>query len=284
MPYHPYIAFSKPNQRQILLLITGHFLWSGGVLGLNLAGGWFTVALPWWSAGFVALQLYAAAQLLLPALLMQAEKRSRSFYLCWGIILLLSIWLINQLPHFGGWQPFLNAIKSGLLLLIATLIGTALARYVHRLWEIIPIGVAMTLADLSSWLFGPTASFTQQIKQYYLAPEGPPPLIDMVLIKLAFPGSSGLAPVFGLSDWIMVVFFAIVASRFEINDNMIGTSGTKLAQQQRIGCYLPISVVALFFAILLAQTTGLFIPALPLIAVTMPLWYAARFLWKRNRV
>jgi len=82
----------------------------------------------------------------------------------------------------------------------------------------------------------------------------------------------------------MVVFFAIVASRFEINDNMIGTSGTKLAQQQRIGCYLPISVVALFFAILLAQTTGLFIPALPLVAMVMLLWYATRFLWKRSYV
>ncbi|MEA3363053.1 MAG: hypothetical protein U9Q61_07275 [Thermodesulfobacteriota bacterium] len=239
-------------------------------------------ALPWWSSGFLALQLYAAAQLLLPALLLHAEKRSRSFYFFWGISLLLSIWLINQFPSVNSWQPLLTAIKSGLLLLVATLIGTALARYVQRLWEIIPICIAMTLADLASWLVGPTASFTQQIKEYYLAPEEPQPLIDMVLIKLASPGSSGLAPVFGISDWIMVVFFAVVSSRFEVNDNLIGASGETLAQKRKVGRYLPVSVLALFAATLLAQLTGLFLPALPLIALIVLLWYASRYLLLRR--
>jgi len=283
MLHHPFITFSKSNQRLILLLIASHMLWSCAILALWSAGGGIKAASPWWSAGFIALQLYAAAQLMLPALLLHAEKRSRSFYLFWGIALLLSIWLINQLPLVGGWQPLLAVIKSGLLLLVATLIGAALARYVHRLWEIIPICIAMTLADFASWLFGPTASFTQQIKQYYLAPEGPPPLIDMVLIKLVFPGATGLAPVFGLSDWIMVVFFALVAGRFEVNDNLIGTAGETLARNGRIGCYLPVSVVALFAATQLAQLTGLFIPALPLISLLMILWYAARYLRLRRR-
>ncbi|MDX2481241.1 MAG: hypothetical protein QNK24_13025 [Desulfuromusa sp.] len=283
MLHHPFITFSKSNQRLILLLIASHMLWSCAILVLWSTGGWIKAASPWWSAGFIVLQLYAAAQLMLPALLLHTEKRSRSFYLFWGIALLLSIWLINQLPPVGGWQPLLTVIKSGLLLLIATLIGAALARYVHRLWEIIPICIAMTLADIASWLFGPTASFTQQIKQYYLAPEGPPPLIDMVLIKLVFPGSTGLAPVFGLSDWIMVVFFALVAGRFEVNDNLLGTAGETLARSGRIGCYLPVSVAALFAATLLAQLTGLFIPALPLIALLTLLWYAARYLRLRRR-
>ncbi len=35
------------------------------------------------------------------------------------------------------------------------------------------------------------------------------PLIDMVLVKFAhYPGATGLVPVFGVSDWIMVVFAA----------------------------------------------------------------------------
>lgn len=282
MSYHPFITFSKSNQRLILLLIASHILWSGAIIVLWAAGGLLKTALPWWSSGFLALQLYAAAQLLLPALLLHAEKRSRSFYFFWGISLLLSIWLINQFPSVNSWQPLLTAIKSGLLLLVATLIGTALARYVQRLWEIIPICIAMTLADLASWLVGPTASFTQQIKEYYLAPEGPQPLIDMVLIKLASPGSSGLAPVFGISDWIMVVFFAVVSSRFEVNDNLIGASGETLAQKRKVGRYLPVSVLALFAATLLAQLTGLFLPALPLIALIVLLWYASRYLLLRR--
>ncbi len=277
MSYHPFITFSKSNQRLILLLITSHILWSCAILGLWFTGNLIKTALPWWSSGFLALQLYAAAQLLLPALLLHAEKRSRSFYIFWGIILALCIWVINQLSP-NSWQPLLTAVKSGLLLLIATLIGTALARYVRRLWEIVPICIAMTLADLASWLFGPTASFTRQIKEYYLAPEGSPPLIDMVLIKLAFPGSTGLTPVFGISDWIMVVFFAVVSSRFKVNDNLIGASGETLAQKRKVGRYLPVSVLALFTATLLAQLTGLFLPALPLIALIMLLWYMTRYL------
>jgi hypothetical protein len=283
MSLYSYIFFSKLNRRLILLLVASHLLWSVAVFGLWSTGRLIEATEPWWSGVFIALQLYAAAQLLLPALLMHPEQRSRGFYLFWGTTLALSIWLINQLAPVVAWQPLLAVVKSGLLLLAATIIGAALARYVHRLWEIVPVCVVMTLADLASWSYGPTAGFTQEIRQYYLTPEGPPPLIDMVLIKLAFPGQAGFAPVFGISDWIMVVFFAIVARRYEVNDNLIGPSGEKLARQGSIGRYLPVSVVALFVAIILAQATGLFIPALPLIALIMLLWYAARYLLLRQR-
>jgi hypothetical protein len=166
---------------------------------------------------------------------------------------------------------------------VATVTGAALARYIHRLWEIVPICVVMTLADLASWRYGPTAAFTVQIQEYRLAPTGPPPLVDMILIKLAFPGTTTLAPLFGISDWIMVVFFAIVARRHGVNDNLLGAAGEALARQGKIGRYLPISVVALFVATILAQATGLFIPALPLIALIMLLWYAGRHLLLRHR-
>jgi len=276
------MTFSKSNQRQILLLIIGYCCWSFAIFGLSLTGSRVVEYSLWWSTAFMILQLYAAVQLLLPALLLQEEKRSRSFYLFWGGTLLLCIWLINQLPSSTLQQP-LVAIKSGLLMLIATLIGTALARYVHRLWEIIPIGIAMALADLASWMFGPTANFTKELQQYYQDPVGPPPFIDMVLIKLAAPGSGNLVPVFGISEWIMVVFFIVVASRFGINDNLIGASGESLARRRKLGRYLPVSVVALFFALSLAQISGIFIPALPLIALIMFLWYAIRRIWLRYR-
>lgn len=279
----PFMTFSQSNRRLILLLIASHLLWSCALFGLWWSGRLLEAPAPWLSAGFLALQLYAAAQSLLPALLLHPEERSRGFYLFWGLSLALSIWLLNQLNPQYPWLPLLGVLKSGLLLLVATLTGAALARYVHRLWEVVPICVVMTLADFASWLYGPTALFTQKIEAYYLAPEGPPPLIDMLLIKLAFPGSAGLAPVFGISDWIMVVFFAMVARRHRINDNLAGVSGEILAREGRIGRYLPVSVAALFVATLLAQTTGLFIPALPLIALIMLLWYAIRYLRLRRR-
>ncbi len=277
-------SFSKPNRGQIFYLGIGHLLWSCGVFGLWSLAPWFESGSVWLSGIFIALQLYAASQLLLPALLLVPEQRTRSFYFFWGLVLALSVWLINQVPVAESWQPLLLAIKSGQLLLIATLVGAALARYVQRLWEILPICLMMTLADFSSWLYGPTAGFAEQIEKYYRTLEGPPPLIDMVLIKLAFPGDTGLAPVFGISDWIMVVFFALVAHRQEINDNLIGPSGEILARQGRFGRYLPVSVVALFMAVQLAQLTGLFVPVLPLIALVMLLWYAGRYLLLRQSV
>lgn len=276
------ITLSASNRRQLWRMIASHLLWSCAVFGLWMIGQPIEGAAPWWSVGFIALQLWAAAQLLLPALLLHPEQRHRGFYVFWGMTLALSIWLSNQLKPDAVWLPLLTAIKSGLLLLAATLVGAALARYVKRLWEIAPVCLVMSLADLISWRYGPTAGFSRQIQSYYLAPEGQAPLIDMFLVKLASPGSGGLTPVFGISDWIMVVFFAIVARRYQINDNLIGASGETLARQGRIGHYLPISMVALLAVILLAQTTGLFIPALPLMALMICLWYAVRYLLRKR--
>lgn len=279
MSLHPFTRFSRQNRTLIYILVGCHLLWCGVLYLLWGIGQSIESAHPLWSGLFLLLQLFTAAQLLLPVLLLHPEDRSRGFYLFWAFILLASIWLLNQLPS----TPVRAVLQSGLLLLIATLIGAALARYVKRLWELVPICLAMTLADFASWSQGPTALFSEQIRDYYLAPQaGPPPLIDMVLVKLAFPGASKLTPVFGISDWIMVVFFAIVAHHHGINDNLLGPSGEKLAQRRRPGRYLPISVVALLLAIILAQSSGLFLPALPLIALTMLLWYGGRYLKNRR--
>ncbi len=281
MLLHSFTTFSKSNQRMIFLLIASHLVWGCALIGFWSTGRLFETASLLWSGLYLAFQLYAAAQLLLPALLIHPEDRNRGFYLFWGVVLLLSVWLLQQFSPTAAWQPLLNAFQSALLLLVATVTGAAMARYIGKLWEIVPVCLVMTLADFASWLYGPTAGFTQAIQQYYEAPSGPPPLVDMILVKLAFPGASGLLPAFGISDWIMVVFFAIVAARHEVNDNLIGESGEEQARQVRIGGYLPVSVVALFLAMTLAQTTGLFIPALPVIALVMMLWYSLRYLFLR---
>ena len=275
--------FSTRNRWLILLLIAGHLLWSGLVVSLHYAGMLVAKGGPWWDIGFIAVQLFAAAQLLLPALLLQPEERQRSFYLFWAAALAVLTWSFSQLPTGGSWQPVLDAGKAGFLLLTATLIGTVLAQYVKRLWEIVPICLAMTIADFSSWLLGPTAEFSRQIQAYYTAPTGPKPLIDMVLVKFAFPGSARLLPVFGISDWIMVVFFISVADRYQKNDNLLGVAGSTIARQKRLWGYLPIPAVALFGALIWAQSGHLFIPALPLIAGVTLLWHTlgALFSWRQ---
>ena len=283
MSLHPLVSFNRSNRRLILLLFASHLVWCWAVIGLWATGQLSGANLALWSTVFLAMQLYIAAQLILPALLLHPEERSRGFYLFWGGALSLLLWLVHLLPSHGPWQVAVMAFKSAMLLLVATFIGAALARYLNRLWEIVPVCIVMTLADFASWFKGPTSVFVNQIEHYYRTLEGPPPLIDMVLVKLAFPGSASLSPVFGLSDWVMVVFFALVARQHGVNDNLIGGNGESVARRGRIGAYLPVPVVALFLASLLAQATGLFIPALPVIALVMLFLYGMRPMLNRDK-
>ncbi len=282
MSFQQITAFSKHNQHMIAVLFCCHMIWGLALVIFLSVGQRMNPEIPWLPAGFIVLQLYSAAQLLQPALLMQQEKRTRSFYFFWFSVMVLILWLINQISLIGTWQLLLSGIKSGLLLLIGTLIGVALARFVNRFWEVVPICIAMTLADLFSWWLGPTANFAQKIEQYYRTPVGPPPLIDMALIKLAYPGATDLVPVFGLSDWIMVAFFVNVSKRYAINDNLLALSGSGARQEKRFNRYLPVAVVALVAAVLMAQSTGLFIPVLPVIAAMMLLWYSVHYLRSRR--
>jgi hypothetical protein len=276
-----FFSFSINNRRVLLLLIGGWLLWSAAVAGLWFFSRLLPSPSSWWSAAFIFLQLYIAVQMLLPALLLEPEQRTRGFYLFWLAGLTLLIWVAHQLPVGGSWAPLLSAFNTGLLLFSGTLVGIILARYVKRLWEVLPLALVMMLADFSSWAVGPTADFARQIEDYYRAPEGPRPLIDMVLVKLTYPGANGLVPVFGISDWIIVVFFAAVARRYRINDNLIGPGGGP--EKRCPGRYLPVSVVALFLAILLAHAGETFIPALPLIVLVVVLYYVLWILVQRLR-
>lgn len=229
----------------------------------------------------ILLQIYVAGQLLLPALTLQPQPQSRGTYLLWTLILMTLVWSVHQLRLPGDWDLLRAAIGSGVLLLVGVLVGTTLARYIKRLWEVIPVCLVMSFADFFSWSKGPTAGFAQEIEQYYRAPEGPVPLIDMVLVKFAVPGFNGLIPVFGLSDWIMVVFFAAVTSRHQVNDNLLAVEPFSKSKARKVGRYLPVSLAALSVAIVLAQVTARFVPVLPIIALGMLVWFGGRRLLRR---
>jgi len=284
MTFNHLISFNRNNKLRLIELLIGHLLWSLSLLVIFVFVRKVENTSPVWSFGLMILQLYFAGLLIFPVLRLQSENRSRGFYLFWGIILALLIWMFHQLSLNGSWQSLLNAIQSGLLLMTGTIVGAALARYVKKFWEILPLCFAMSVADFSSWLIGPTANFAQTIEQYYLKPEGPPPAIDMILVKLAFPGTENLLPVFGLSDWIMVAFFIVVAQRYQINDNLLGFRRDFGPESKHLGrFYLPVSLVALLSAVICAQATGLFIPALPVIALVMLVWFGGHGLLKRTR-
>jgi len=276
------ISFNSQNRKLILALCCSALLWSLLVL-LAWWGGRPVVANPVWGSVWSALQMYAAAQIMVPALLFTAEQRSRFFYFFWVLVLILVSLVLRHVFLEGGWSVLLEAVKSGILILTGTLVGTVLARYIKRMWELVPVCIVMSLADFSSWLAGPTSRFAEQITAYYQAPEGPAPLIDAVLIKLAYPGGGGLVPVFGISDWVMVTFFACVARQFGMNENLIGDAVLpQRSLRSCLGRYLPVPVAALYGAMMMARFSGLFIPVLPLLAVVMILWYSVMLIYRRQ--
>jgi len=61
----------------IFLLITSHLVWGCALVGFWSTGRLFATASFVLSGLYLALQLYAAAQLLLPALLIHPEDRNR---------------------------------------------------------------------------------------------------------------------------------------------------------------------------------------------------------------
>ncbi len=275
LPTH-FISFPRQNRWCLWTLVGMACIWSLFAVALNWLGG-FVAANRWLDALWMAVQLIAAAQLFLPVQHLVPEPRRRSFYWFWLLILIVVSCGLHLLVPVAGSIAVGSAIQSGFLLFSGTLVGAVLARYINRLRDLVLVSIVMSLADFSSWLAGPTAQFAGQIAAYYQAPQGEPPIIDMILIKLALPGSEALIPVIGVSDWVMVSFFACVASRFHVNENLTGAAVKHQSSVfSQIGRYLPLPVVVLFSVILLAHNSQLFIPVLPLLAFAMITWYVLK--------
>ena len=100
MSLHPFTTFSKPNRRLIYLLAGSHLIWCLVIFLLWLVSQSIRDHVALWNGLFITLQLFFAAQLLLPALLLHPETRSRGFYIFWGLFLAASIWLANQFPNW----------------------------------------------------------------------------------------------------------------------------------------------------------------------------------------
>ncbi len=174
-------------------------------------------------------------------------------------------WLLYQGEKGAGWVALAATAN---LLVFANLAGSWLAEALKRPAELVLICLVMSLADLCSILKGPTRQIAGELATYYQGGGiGPVPPGDLLLIKIAVPGAGQLLPVFGVADWIMVALLAAAVERFAINDNLVGVSLGRMGERGRMGCYIPVAAAGLAMAVLLAQQLGLFLPALPVVAV-----------------
>jgi len=163
---------------------------------------------------------------------------------------------------------FVDLLGTANLLLLAMVLGSWMTTALSRPAELVPVCLLMSLVDIFSVSRGPSRVIASRIEEFYLqGREGLAPAGDFLLIKMTLPGGSATFPVFGVSDWIIVAFLALAAARFGYNDNLLGPGLATLGERKRPALYFPLPAAALLLAVLLAQFTGVFLPALPIISI-----------------
>jgi hypothetical protein len=160
---------------------------------------------------------------------------------------------------FGVQHNLIIAIHTANLLFLACVLGHWLTEPLKRPAELIPLCLVMSLIDAFSVFQGPTRELTSNLVDYYSSGQpGPPPLVDYILIKLPLPGQPSLLPVFGVSDWIMIIMLSAAAAKFGMNDNI-------LPKLEKV--YFPMAGLGLIATILAARELDMYLPALPMIAL-----------------
>ncbi len=195
-----------------------------------------------------------------------------------ALTLLFPVGLYWRVRLTGTSGTVLTCLGSANLLVFACLIGTWMAMAMKRPSELVPVCVVVSLSDLFSVFSGPTKHLAAGIKTYYAeGMQGPPPVTDFLLVKFALPGTETLVPVFGISDWIVIVFLSATAAKFRLNDNLAGKSVAAMADAARLSAYFPVTAAGLLAAIAAAHTTQRFLPALPFISLVFLCFMLIRY-------
>ncbi len=258
--------------RPAFVLLSFYGLWVGASWGVQMSsrflpstGQWYPVWFVAAVAGFVLLGC-----LLNTLFLVYADPWFHRHPGIRGGCLLFSLaaaglmYLLAQ--HWLIKTPLFYMVYTANLLVLANLLGSWLVSPLQRQAELVL--VCLVMADLFSIIRGPTHSFIKTIQVYYESGlAGPPPGADFLLVKIPLPGLNHLQPLFGVSDWIIIVFLSGAAAKFHINDNLAGKGLAAMTADRRAGVYVPVAAVALLIAIFAAGLLNRFIPALPVIAV-----------------
>lgn len=166
-----------------------------------------------------------------------------------------------------------GALATVNLLFGATLLGCFLATAIKRVGEMIPVCITAAVADGISVTKGPTKTMIGDISAYYTGGgEGVAPMVDFILVKIALPGAERLVPVFGITDWIFVVLLSAALYRLNLSDSL-------LPGRFNVGGFLvvPVAGLSLYVSIIIAQLTGLFLPAMAGIASLFLLFLVVKY-------
>lgn len=179
-----------------------------------------------------------------------------------GFSLVLFLLLYWYGINFSHENMVVAGIFTANLLFGATLIGAGLSSAVKRAGELVPVCLTAATADLMSVYKGPTKHMIEDITAYYeKGMEGIPPFIDFIVVKIGVPGFVKPVPLFGVTDWVLMVLLSTALLRLGKSDNILG----KMGWRQTI-VYLPVTALALYVGLITANLAGTFIPAMVFIA------------------
>ncbi len=161
---------------------------------------------------------------------------STSFRLCLIGATVIIFFLCYILVLVSGYKGnILYCISTANLIVFACLIGNWITIPVKRPAEIIPLCAVVALCDIFSVVSGPTKHMVDGLITYYKdGMAGTPPFVDFLLVKIPLPGSDAFSPLFGVSDWIIIVFLIAAARKFKMNDNIIGKGINETEKSPRL--------------------------------------------------
>jgi uncharacterized protein YqgC (DUF456 family) len=241
------------------------FIWGGGTIFLSwIATTFFPgfTAYPLFLFPFVFVYLLLGMTLcyeIVDEVCLKFHKRTAITALVFTCAVFIVLFLAEK---YGSNNIFLSIGGSANLLVFATLTGAMLSTAIKRVAELIPISLTAAVADIASVFFGPTKDIAETLGSYYQGGMvGNPPLADFIVIKVSLPGFSYPVPLFGVTDWIILVLLSSSLIRLQKSDNLM--ERRSLLNQK---LFLPVSGCSLMLSVFLAQLFGLFLPALPAMA------------------
>lgn len=257
------VSLVPANYLSMSTVITFYTAWIAASLLMLAVGRWVPPA----AVGAFSSLFIVGSLLIMTALSHRYQlylEPSLRYHLAHRLCLLAAAGMIFAVSyiavrHLGVRSIALDALHTANLLFFACLLGHWLVMPLKRAAELVPLCFVMSLVDIYSVFRGPSKELTETLAMHYTSPEPTlTPTVDFLLIKLPLPYHSSLMPVFGVADWIIIVMLSAAAAKFSLDDNLI----------RRLGAgYVPVAIVGLLVTIFAARELGIYLPALPMIAL-----------------
>lgn len=204
--------------------------------------------------------------LLLLAILLIAERPRwslpiRIVMFVSGVAIVILAWLFNLKA------PELKPLIALALMLLAIPVGYWIGERMEKITNLIPLAIAMSLADIFSVFQGPTKVIAQKLTTHYeevatLTAKASPeavvqleqmraPLADFIIVHFPIAGLQTTTPILGIGDFVVLAFLFRAAWVHHVNPRLVYWA----------------AAFSIFAALWVSTALHMPLPALPFIAI-----------------